>query len=114
MNGEPMKQHRPVRGRRIVVFVPLGGCAVLALLIGGVLLKVRADDSHARAEIQKRLDAIRAAGEPLTAQDLAELYPDPPPERDARRMLSPGLSALVVPEDDELPLFYGGDLPARS
>jgi hypothetical protein len=64
------------------------------------------DDRIARVEIQKRLDAIRAAGQPLTAQDLAKLYPDPPPEHDAVLLLKPALAELVIPENStNLPFF---------
>ena len=44
----------------------------LALLVASVWsADHRAEDKRARAEIQKRLDVIRAAGQPVTAQDLA-------------------------------------------
>ncbi len=92
----------------------LVGLGVLAILVTAVVLQQRAEGRRVRAEIQKRLDAIRAAGEPLTAQDLAKLYPDPPPERDARRMLKDGLAKLVVPDTGEFPLFHGAASPAHS
>jgi len=57
-------------------------------------LHARAEKQRAWAEIQKRLDAIRAAGEPVTADDLAKLHPDPPPERDAALLLAPAVAAV--------------------
>ena len=66
------------------------------------------DDRVARVEIQKRLEAIRNAGQPLTAQDLAKLYPDPPPEHDAVLLLKQALAALVIPRDSTNLPFFGG------
>ncbi len=110
MNTRKPGQREPARGWRVILIVLFGGLAVLAVLIAAVTIKFRAEDRQARAEIQKRLDALRAAGQPLTAQDLANRYPDPPPERDARRMLQPALAKLSVPDTDKFPLFIGGGL----
>ena len=57
------------------------GLIALVLCIRAAIWHSRAEKQRAWAEIQKRLDAIRAAGEPVTADDLAKLYPDPPPEQ---------------------------------
>lgn len=105
----------PPRGRswRVAIFF-LVGLAIAGLGIGVFLLTARETERHVRAEIQQRLAAVRAAGHPVTAQDLAQRYPDPPPERDARRMLNRGLPALVYPEDStRLPFFSESPLPTR-
>lgn len=84
----------------------------LALAAGALHLKSR---SNARAEIQKRLDAIRAAGQPVTAQDMAKLYPDPPPERDAAHLLAPAMNTVSIPDSaSDLPLIGNGSLPRRG
>jgi hypothetical protein len=69
------------------------GLIVLALGIGVAVLHSRAEKRRGWAEIEKRLDAIRAAGEPVTAEDLAKLYPDPLPEQDAKLLLAPAIAA---------------------
>jgi hypothetical protein len=91
---------------RILFFCALSGVVVVALSVGVLWSKMNRDDRAARVEIQKRLDAIRAAGQPLTAQDLARLYPDPPPEHDAVLLLKPALAELVIPKNStNLPFF---------
>ena len=52
--------------------------------------------SHGRAEYHRRIAALQAAGEPVTTGDLAARYPDPPPERDFRRLLR----SLLPPGSD--------------
>jgi hypothetical protein len=97
---------------RVLFWCVLLGVVVVAFSIGLLWLKMIRDDRIARVEIQKRLDAIRNAGQPLTAQDLAKLYPDPPPEHDAALLLKPALAAMVIPEDSANFPFYGaGDWP---
>ena len=44
-----------------------------------------------RAEYERRIAALQAAGEPVTASDFAARYPDPPPERQFRRLLRSAL-----------------------
>jgi hypothetical protein len=94
--------------RALFCFV-LSGVVVIAISLGVLWLKMLHDDRVAHVEIQKRLEAIRNAGQPLTAQDLANLYPDPPPEHDAVLLLKPALAALVVPKDSTNLPFFGGD-----
>lgn len=53
-----------------------------------------------RAEYERRIAALRAAGEPITATDFAARYPDPPPERDFRRLLRSALPAGSDPAAD--------------
>jgi hypothetical protein len=99
---------------RVLSYSVLSVVVIAAFSIGVLWLKMIHDDRLARVEIQKRLEAIRAAGQPLTAQDLAKLYPDPPPEHDAALLLKPALAALAIPEDStNLPLFSfsGGEWP---
>jgi len=76
--------------------------------------RVDSQDSAARKEIQKRLEAIRLAGQPLSMQDLASLYPDPPPSRDAVILLKPALALVVAPEGATNLPFFGGDFPSEN
>jgi hypothetical protein len=63
---------------------------VVALAVVALLLT---RCSLGRAEYHRRIAALRAAGEPITATDFAARYPDPPPERDFRRLLRLALPA---------------------
>jgi hypothetical protein len=103
------------RHRKFVIFGGVGLLAV-ALCIGAAVLHSRAERRRARAEIQKRLDVIRAAGEPVTKEDMAKLYPDPPPERDAALLLAPAVAAVREPDSMmDLPYFDSTvELPPKS
>ena len=76
--------------------------------------RVDSQDSAARKEIQKRLEAIRLAGQPLNMQDLARLYTDPPPSQDAALLLKPALALVVMPKDSTNVPFYGGEFPSGN
>jgi hypothetical protein len=99
-----------VKSRRwyaLLVFgVAVGGCALW--------LKARLNERAARKEYQSRLDAIRADGKPVDLHDLARLYPDPPPDHDAIRLLQPGLSLLVIPNDSKKIPHFGEDWRAGN
>jgi hypothetical protein len=99
---------------RILFCFVLSGVVVVALSIGVLWLKMIRDDRVARVEIQKRLDAIRNAGQPLTVQDLAKLFPDPPPEHDAMLLLKPALAALIIPRESESSIFRRRRLAERN
>jgi hypothetical protein len=114
MNSETTARPRFARRRKFVIFGVLGVLAA-GLCIYVAILESRAEERRAWAEIQKRLDAIRAAGEPLTAEDLAKLYPDPPPEQDAALLLAPAVAAFREPDDSsDMPFFGDGELPHGS
>jgi len=88
---------------------------IFSLAVSGWIHRKRELRRAARAEIDHRLDLIRAAGQPVTAQDLVRLYPNPPSERDAAKLLAPTLQLLSIPfAPDELPFFSGPSLPAAS
>jgi hypothetical protein len=100
--------------RKIGAFVVFGLIA-LALGIGIAVSHSRAEKRRALAEIQKHLDAIRAAGEPVTADDLAKLFPDPPPERDAELLLGAAAPTFgQLNSSIKLPFFDEGQLPGRT
>jgi hypothetical protein len=97
MTGENTTRPRFARLWKIGAFGLLGLIA-LGMCIRAAVLHSRAEKERVWAEIQKRLDAIRAAGEPVTADDLAKLHPDPPPDRDAALLLAPAVAALRRPD----------------
>ena len=66
-------------------------CALAAV----VFLLTRCN--HGRAEYDRRIAALRAAGEPVTTADCAARYPTLPPERDFRRLLRSVLPASSDP-----------------
>jgi hypothetical protein len=88
---------------------------VLAAIAWAVrLADVHAKDAAAKKEVQNRLAALRQAGQPISFQDLAARYPDPPPEHDAELLLKPAVTALVEPNYSEKLPFFGGNWPASD
>jgi hypothetical protein len=76
----------------------LAAAALIALVLPvAIVVMARLASRRAEATIKKQIDAIRAAGEPVTAEDLARLYPDPPPEHDALRLLQPSMDKVQIP-----------------
>lgn len=73
--------------------------ALLVVALAAVALLVTRC-SRGRAEYHRRIAALRDAGEPVTAGDLAARYPDPPPERQFRRLLRSVLPAGSDPAAD--------------
>lgn len=110
VNPEPIK--RKYKNEWIGwVFTIRGLVFAVILLTGALIATHRAEDMRNHAEIQKRLDAIRANRQPLTVQDLAKLYPDPPPGQDASALLKPALAMLSIPDDSTNLLYFGLELP---
>jgi hypothetical protein len=80
--------------------------AVFALGIYMIRAQQRARQERLLAEIESRLDAIRAAGEPVSLADYAKLFPDPPPEHDASRLLAEVFSRISIPKPTpQVPFF---------
>lgn len=105
----PVRDQPRVRSRALVYIISL--FAVIALVIGGTWLRARSHRQAVRKEIDNRLNAIRLAGQPVNLQDLAKVYPDPPRDRDAGRLLHPAFDALVVPNYSTNLPFFGRDWP---
>lgn len=86
-----------------------------ALTAVGAVALVRQRARAGRAEIDRRLEAIRAAGEPVTADDLAKRHPSPPPEKDAGLLLAAALDRFVFPNDGGgFPLLGNAELPLAT
>lgn len=110
MTTTPTSPERPTR-RKAWVFV--FSAWALVLLVAGIALWGRQRAAAGRAQIDLRLDAIRAAGQPITAADFRRRYPLPEPENDAPKLLAPAMNLLSVPEDQEgLPWFSVTPLPS--
>lgn len=109
-----MNEKHKTGKRSPVLIITVVTLATIALSVAVFLLESYAESRRDQAEIQKRLDAIRAAGEPLTAQDMAKLYPDPPPEHDAVLLLKPALSEVNAPEDSTNLPFFSTNLPTGA
>jgi hypothetical protein len=85
----PEKDHTSVakRWRRrllVVACVP----AVLSILLAWAAMRRTAEDK----EIDRLLAGLRAAGEPLNAEDLARLFPDPSPKQDGQLIYKNAMS----------------------
>jgi len=100
-----------IQTKALVFWLAVLVLVAVVSVVGVAWFRVGLQDSAARVAIDKRLEAIRVAGQPLNMQDLARLYPDPPPSQDAAPLLKPTL-ALVVPSKNStnIPLF-GADFP---
>ncbi len=83
------------------------------LIVGGIWANHRRERAKGRREIDKRLAVLRALGVPVTPAELAMKFPDPPPEKDARRLLQPGLADLTDPGDGNKILYFGGGHPTN-
>ena len=65
--------------------------AAVLLIVGGFWANHRWERAKGRREIDKRLAALRAMGVAVTPAELAAKFPDPPPGKDAAKLLQPGL-----------------------
>ncbi|MBE0540800.1 MAG: hypothetical protein IH623_05385 [Verrucomicrobia bacterium] len=71
--------------------------------------KARSHGEQVRVEIEKRLEVLRGKGEPVTLGELAKLYPDPPLENDAGRLLKATLEALRASDSETNANFFLSD-----
>jgi len=95
----------------------LAVCFVVVALAVIAFAARRADsntrDAAAQKEVQERLASLRQANQPVSIQDLAARYPDPPPEHDAELLLQPALAVFVKPKGENLP-YFGSQWPASD
>lgn len=89
----------------LVVFLVVG--ALVAL----VFLNARLEDRRLRTLVVQKLAALKAQGLPVTAEEVARLYPDPPASEDAGQLLAPAFNALVGAWSGNLPFVSGAALP---
>jgi hypothetical protein len=64
---------------------------------------VDAWEAATSARLAARLDAIRAAGEPMTLADLAKTYPEPPPGKNAAPLYAAAFKILADPRIEQWP-----------
>jgi hypothetical protein len=70
-----------------------------------------------RAELQQRIEAVRAAGYPMTPDELDAWYEMPPYGENAAEYITAAISYLQIPsalDAENLPLFHRGELPPRT
>ncbi len=81
--------------------MPWRSVGVLALLtITALLWWLGTRETAQDKEIKRLLAELRASGEPIDAQDLARLFPNPPPHEDAGKLLT---NILVFAVNNRLP-----------
>lgn len=101
----------PIRPKALVFWLAVLVLIAVVSIVGVAWFRVGLQDRAARVAIDKRLEAIRVAEQPLNMQDLARLYPDPPPSQDAAPLLKPALALVVSSKNStNIPLF-GADFP---
>jgi hypothetical protein len=102
-----------LRGKsRLWVTIIIAVFGVFAISSVLLLEAFKTREQRTNAQVQRHLDAIRTSGQPMTANDLARLFPDPPPERDVSRILQSAIAQLSIPEEPtNIPLFGTVDLP---
>ena len=84
--------------------------AATVLIALGIWANHLLERAKGRGEVDKRLAVLHAMGVAVTPAELAAKYPDPPPEKDARRLLQPGLAQLNDPGDGNTIPYFGGAL----
>ena len=70
-----------------------------------------------RAKLQGRIEALRAAGYPVTLTELDAWYEMPPYGENAAEYITTAISHLKIPsaaDAENLPLFHRGELPPRT
>ena len=88
--------------------------AAVLLIVGGIWANHRWERAKGRREIDKRLVRLRAIGVPADLSKFAEQFPDPPPEKNAERILGSGLHEIEFPSDwPTVPIFRERPIPGR-
>jgi len=70
-----------------------------------------------RAKLQQRIEAVRAAGYPMTPEELDAWYEMPPHGENAAEYISDAISYLKIPsaaDAENLPFFHRRQLPPRT
>jgi len=103
MTGQTSSRLRS--GKRPLLVAGLS-CSLVVVLVWAAVREPAAEK-----EIKRLLAELRAAGEPLDAQDLSRMFPDPPPEEDAAVLFA---KALIIasnnPAPGSTPLVMSGTL----
>jgi hypothetical protein len=103
MTGQTSSRLRS--GKRPLLVAGLS-CSLVVVLVWAAVRETAAEK-----EIKRLLAELRAAGEPLDAQDLARMFPDPPPEEDAAVLFA---KALIIasnnPAPGSTPLVMSGNI----
>ncbi len=109
-DNNPLIREGRVRGY-VLLLLSLCFLTIVAVVTIIFVNQENAEDKKVGAAIEKELSDIRAKGQPLTAEDLARLHPDPPVDRDAAILLKPALALLSIPKGmTNVPFFDETDL----
>src|SRR4051812_28835820 len=83
------------QSRKMLRPLLLGGAVALLTI---ATLIIWAGNRHTAADrvIRQKLAALRASGEPITAEDVARMFAFPPPEQDARILFSNALEFAAL------------------
>ena len=95
------------------------GLSLAIILVALILLVVIAvflprKPSPAAAALDTKLTQLRADGVPLSIEELAKAFPDPPSESDGRIVLRNALASAPRGGGSPLLPFVGGPMPPRS
>ena len=94
------------------------GALLIVLIVSGGLtlieMAARRQERTLEAKIQRKLAALKSAGQPVSAAELARLYPDPSPVQDASLILGKSLALTVGGPSRSKAPFIGGALPSRG
>ncbi|GAG44626.1 unnamed protein product, partial [marine sediment metagenome] len=105
-NEEPRKQGR--RRRILIVVGVMVACLVLVLV---------ALHAYPTMQLERKMAAVRAAGQPTTRAELAAWYPTPPMVDNAALVYNRAFARYVAPTgeaEQRLPLVGSAELPERG
>ena len=90
---------------------------VIAITVLGLIAAFGIYRLTVRAKLQQRIEALRAAGYPVTPAELDAWYEMPPYGENAAEYVTTAISYLKIPsalDAENLPLFHRGELPPRT
>ena len=103
MTGQTSSRLRT--GKRLLLVAGLA-CSLVVVLVWAAVRETAAEK-----EIKRLLAELRTAGEPLDAQDLARMFPDPRPEEDAEVLFANAFNiASNNPAPGSTPLVMSGNI----
>ncbi len=94
-----------------IVIATIASILLVGALVAAALWSAHSHTRRLRLQIQRHIDSLRAAGLPVAMEDLARLYPDPPPSGDAAQLLRTTFPLIVRTGFANVPFVGGTDLP---
>jgi len=106
--------HQPARvsssrpaSRRFKTYLILGLFCFSVVVLAAFLPWTKSGQQIIRDSLERSLNSIRAAGDPLTVEEMAERFPDPPADRDANLLLKAAFSLVSAPDEATNIPFFG-------